>query len=89
MILPPGQTSGEDLTNEHGWAEQWLYVVSGVGTARVGRRRVALRPGTLLLVERRERHQIVAGPRSRLVTINVYVPPAYDADGEPLRRRAR
>ena len=84
MILRPGETSGPDMTNEHAGAEQWLYVVSGSGTARVGHRRVALRAGTLLLIERRERHQIVAGPRSRLVTINIYVPPAYDADGEPL-----
>ena len=85
MTLAPGAISGEDMENEHAWAEQWLYVISGRGAARVGRRRVALRPGTLLLIGRRERHRIEAGPRSPLVTLNVYVPPAYDRAGEPLR----
>ena len=84
MTLAPGAVSNEDSANEHGWAEQWLYVVSGTGTATVGRRRVALRAGTLLLIEKREPHQIRAG-RRRLVTVNLYVPPAYDLKGEPLR----
>ncbi|HTJ45808.1 MAG TPA: cupin domain-containing protein [Kofleriaceae bacterium] len=85
MTLAPGATSGEDSANEHAWAEQWLYVIDGRGSATVGRRRVALRPGVLLVIERRERHQIRASARSRLVTLNLYVPPAYDAGGEPLR----
>jgi len=84
MTLAPGATSDEDSANEHAWAEQWLYVVSGTGTARVGKRSVRLREGSLLVIEKREPHQIRAG-RSRLVTLNVYVPPAYDAAGEPLR----
>lgn len=62
---------------------------SGRGTARVGRRTVRLAPSSLLLIERREPHVIRAAARSRLVTLNVYVPPAYDTDGEPLRRVAR
>lgn len=85
MTLRPGKQSQEESANEHAWAEQWLYVVSGRGTARVGKRSVALRPGSLLLIERREPHTITAGPRSRLVTMNIYVPPAYGHDGEPLR----
>jgi mannose-6-phosphate isomerase-like protein (cupin superfamily) len=84
MTLAPGAASDEDSANEHPWAEQWLYVVSGTGTARVGRRTVRLREGSLLVIEKREPHRIRAGRRSRLVTLNVYVPPAYDAQGEPL-----
>jgi mannose-6-phosphate isomerase-like protein (cupin superfamily) len=84
MTLAPGAESNESSANEHAWAEQWLYVVSGTGSARIGRRTVKLRPGSLLLIEKREPHVIRAG-RSRLVTINVYVPPAYRKDGEPLR----
>lgn len=84
MTLAPGQSSDEESANEHPWAEQWLYVVSGTGTARVGRRTVRLRAGSLLLIAKREPHVIRAG-RSRLVTVNIYVPPAYDGDGEPLR----
>jgi mannose-6-phosphate isomerase-like protein (cupin superfamily) len=85
MTLAPGAESSEDSANEHPWSEQWLYVVSGTGTARVGKRTIRLRPGALLLVEKREPHVIRAGKRSRLVTVNIYVPPAYDDHGEPLR----
>lgn len=88
MTLRPGGESSERSSNEHAWAEQWLYVVSGRGTARIGKRSVKLAPGSLVLIERREPHVIRAAPRSRLVTVNVYVPPAYDADGEPLTARA-
>jgi mannose-6-phosphate isomerase-like protein (cupin superfamily) len=84
MTLAPGASSDEDSANEHPWAEQWLYVVSGTGTARVGKRTVRLREGSLLVIEKREPHRIRAGRRSRLVTLNVYVPPAYDPSGEPL-----
>jgi mannose-6-phosphate isomerase-like protein (cupin superfamily) len=85
MTLAPGSESSESSSNEHAWAEQWLYVVSGNGTARVGRRSVRLRAGSLLLINKREPHVIKAGARSRLVTVNIYVPPAYGGDGEPLR----
>jgi len=85
MTLAPGKESSEDSANEHAWAEQWLYVVSGTGSARVGKRSVKLRPGSLLLIPKRAPHVIRAGKRSRLVTLNVYVPPAYDSEGEPLR----
>jgi mannose-6-phosphate isomerase-like protein (cupin superfamily) len=88
MTLPPGASSDEDSANEHAWAEQWLYVVSGTGTARAGRRTIKLRAGSLLLIEKREPHQIRAG-RARLVTLNLYVPPAYTGDGDPLPRRSR
>jgi len=84
MTLAPGTESNESSANEHAWAEQWLYVVSGTGTARVGRRTVRLRAGSLLLIEKREPHVIRAG-RTRLVTLNVYVPPAYDIHGDPRR----
>src|SRR5688572_2069312 len=43
MELPPGGESDEELANEHPHSEQWLYVLSGAGTARIvsasGRRR--------------------------------------------------
>jgi glyoxylate utilization-related uncharacterized protein len=88
MTLAPAAESSEGESNEHAWAEQWLYVVEGAGTARVGGRTVRLRAGSLLLIEKREPHVIRAG-RERLVTLNVYVPPAYGDDGEPLPARAR
>ena len=83
MTLAPGSTSSESASNEHAWAEQWLYVVSGRGTARISGRSISLSPGTMVLIEKREPHVIRA--RTRLVTVNIYVPPAYDSHGEPLR----
>lgn len=88
MTLAPGDDSSESSANEHAWAEQWLYVVSGTGTARISNRTVRLGPGSLVLIERREPHVIRAGARSRLVTFNIYVPPAYTPDGEPIRHHA-
>jgi mannose-6-phosphate isomerase-like protein (cupin superfamily) len=84
MTLRPGQISSEDSANEHGWAEQWLYVVAGTGTARVSGRSVRLREGSLLLIGKREPHVIRNTGRSNLVTVNIYAPPAYRRDGEPL-----
>ena len=43
MVLQPGQATGEAPENEHPWAEQWLFVISGAGRAKVGESRVTLR----------------------------------------------
>lgn len=88
MTLRPGATSDDEPSNEHPRCEQWLFVISGTGEALIGKRRSALRrvklaAHSLLLIEKGELHQIRNTGRSSLVTINFYVPPAYDADGEP------
>ena len=88
MVLKPGQTTGEKQ-NEHPRAEQWLYVISGGGRARVGKRSVQLKEGSLLLVEQIEEHQVEnTGRKKPLVTLNFYVPPAYTPDGK-VRLRAK
>ena len=81
MTLQPGGTSSDEPESEHPESEQWLFVISGTGTARVGSRTARLRPRDLLLIERRQRHQIRNTGRTPLVTINFYVPPAYRKDG--------
>jgi mannose-6-phosphate isomerase-like protein (cupin superfamily) len=48
------------------------------------RRKTAIGPGSLVLIEKRERHQVTASGSTPLVSLNLYVPPAYGADGEPL-----
>jgi mannose-6-phosphate isomerase-like protein (cupin superfamily) len=88
MTLPPGGEGDREASNEHPRSEQWLFVISGTGEARIGRRRdrlrrIKLRENSLLLIEKRELHQIKNTGRRPLVTVNFYVPPAYDADGEP------
>jgi mannose-6-phosphate isomerase-like protein (cupin superfamily) len=81
MVLQPGASSGE-FGEEHPRSEQWLFVISGAGRARVGKSRVALKPNSLLLIEKGEPHQITNTGSQPLVTINFYAPPAYTADGE-------
>jgi mannose-6-phosphate isomerase-like protein (cupin superfamily) len=82
MVLAPGDTSGE-VGNEHPRSEQWVHVLSGSGHARAGKGRAALRRGTLLVIEKGEEHQLVNTGRAPLVTLNLYVPPAYTRSGEP------
>jgi mannose-6-phosphate isomerase-like protein (cupin superfamily) len=45
-----------------------------------------LRAGTLLLIERGTPHEIRNTGRTPLNTLNLYVPPAYTATGDPLPR---
>lgn len=84
VIAPGGSEGGPD--NRHRGADQWLFVLSGSGTARVEDRRLRLRAGTLLLIEKGERHEIRNTGRTPLKTINFYTPPAFAADGDPLPR---
>lgn len=85
MVLPPGEAEG-GADNRHRGADQWLFVVSGQGEARIDGRRHKLAPGTLVFIARRERHQVKNTGRSLLRTLNLYVPPAYGKSGEPLPR---
>src|SRR6059058_638709 len=83
MVLPPGKSEG-GAGNRHRGADQWLFVVSGVGQAAVKRRKYPLKAGTLLLIERGDEHEIKNTGRETLVTLNFYVPPAYTDDGDEL-----
>ena len=86
MILQPGATSDDDLSNEHPRCEQWLYVIAGSGTATVARsfakRTIKLKTGSLLTIEKNELHQIQNTGSRPLRTLNIYVPPAYTQGGE-------
>ncbi|MBI3897028.1 MAG: cupin domain-containing protein [Gammaproteobacteria bacterium] len=85
MVLPPGDAD-DDPDNRHRGSDQWLYVVAGTGTALVNGRRLPLAAGTLLLIERGDRHQILNTGRTPLKTLNIYVPPAYTKSGDELPR---
>ncbi|MET1081483.1 MAG: cupin domain-containing protein [Burkholderiales bacterium] len=84
MVLEPGGAEG-NARNRHSGADQWLLVVKGTGTAKINRRRVTLRSGMLLLIERGDRHEIRNDGNERLITLNFYVPPAYTSKGRVLR----
>lgn len=83
MVIAPGDSEGGPK-NRHRGADQWLFVVSGRGRARVNGRGYPLRAGSLLLIERADRHEITASGREPLRTLNVYVPRAYTKSGDEL-----
>lgn len=83
MTLAPGDSEG-DSTNYHRGADQWLFVVEGAGIAKVNHRRVPLRIGMLLLIEHGDKHEIKNTGKHPLRTLNLYIPPAYSADGDEL-----
>lgn len=87
MVLAPDESSSEEIADEHPASEQWLFVVSGTGRAKFrNRRSLSLKPGSLLLIEKNEPHQITNTGRVPLVTINFYAPPAYTSEGDVLQR---
>jgi mannose-6-phosphate isomerase-like protein (cupin superfamily) len=82
MTLSPGEASEEAPSNEHPRAEQWMLVLDGAGEVIPGRgRRLKIGPGSLVIIEKRERHQIRATGKTPLRTLNFYLPPAYKKGG--------
>lgn len=88
MVLGPGDCEGGP-DNRHRGSDQWLYVVSGNGRATVGGKQRALRAATVLLIERGVTHEIRNTGKTPLKTLNLYVPPAYTSEGDPLPRERK
>jgi mannose-6-phosphate isomerase-like protein (cupin superfamily) len=88
MVIAPGESEG-DASNRHRGADQWLFVVAGRGDALVKNRRYKLVRGSLIFIERGERHEIKNSGRTLLRTLNFYVPPAYTHKGDELPRGKR
>ena len=76
MTIAPGDFEGGP-DNTHPKSDQWLYVISGSGEGVINGRRVALKEGDILLIEKGERHEIRATGRAPLRSLNFYAPPAY------------
>ena len=70
--------------NKHRGADQWLYVTDSSGEAVVNGHRYDLKVGSLMLIERGDTHEIRNTGSAPLKTLNFYVPPAYDKEGEEL-----
>jgi len=83
MVIARNDAEGSPK-NRHDGADQYLYVVAGTGQATINGRKVPLTAGTMLLIERGDRHEIRNTGRALLRTLNFYTPPAYDRKGEPL-----
>jgi mannose-6-phosphate isomerase-like protein (cupin superfamily) len=75
MVIPPKESEGE-ANNKHD-GDQWLFVIKGRGRAEVERKTVTLSAGSLLMIEKGERHQIRNEGSAPLVTLNFYAPPQY------------
>jgi mannose-6-phosphate isomerase-like protein (cupin superfamily) len=88
MVIAPGDSEG-DPANRHRGADQWLFVVAGKGVAIVNDKRYTLQQNVLILIERRDRHQILNTGRELLRTLNFYVPPAYTKAGTTMPRGRR
>ena len=80
MVIPPGEKEGGP-DNRHMGADQWVFVIAGTGVVVVEGSRRILRPGSLLIIERGERHEVRNTGRTLLKTINFYSPPAYTHAG--------
>ncbi len=76
MTLAPGTSTG-GVENRHARSNQWLYVVAGSGEAVVEGTRCDLEPGSLLLIEAGESHEISATGERPLQTFSIYAPPEY------------
>jgi mannose-6-phosphate isomerase-like protein (cupin superfamily) len=85
MVIEPGGAEGGPR-NRHRGADQWLFVVSGTGRARIKGRTYPLREGVLLLIEHGDQHEIRNTGRTALRTLNFYSPPAYRPNGDELPR---
>ncbi len=85
MVIPPGDAEGGPK-NRHRGAEQCLFVLSGVGVARVNGRKYALRKGVVMLIEHGDQHEIRNTGRALLRTLNFYSPPGYTRAGNELPR---
>jgi len=83
MVLLPGTSEGGPRNRHHG-ADQWLFVVSGTGTATVRHKRYRLRSGVVMLIEHGDQHEIKNTGRTPLKTLNIYSPPAYTKAGDEL-----
>ena len=82
VILPGVAEGGSE--NRHQCADQWLYVVSGSGTATVNGKHHPVCEGTLMLIKRGDKQEISSTGDAPLRTLNFFVPPAHSLDGGAL-----
>jgi mannose-6-phosphate isomerase-like protein (cupin superfamily) len=85
MVIAPGDHEGGP-ENSHRGADQWLFVIDGSGLAIVEGKRRVLKTGSLLLIEKGEKHEIRNTGTTFLRTLVFYAPPAYRKDGARLPR---
>jgi mannose-6-phosphate isomerase-like protein (cupin superfamily) len=85
LVISAGDSEGGP-DNAHRGADQWMLVVDGEGVAIVNGKRRPLRTGSLLLIQKGEKHEIRNSGRRLLRTFVMYTPPAYRKSGTRLPR---
>lgn len=76
MTLAPGQATGEKA-EAHKKSDQVLLMLSGKLSGKVGRKRVRLEKGDVLLIPAETPHRFNNPGKKAAVTFNVYAPPEY------------
>jgi mannose-6-phosphate isomerase-like protein (cupin superfamily) len=80
VIEPGGKEGGPD--NKHRGADQWLYVETGKGQAKINGHNYPLQAGSLVLIQRGDLHEIQNTGNTPMKTLNFYIPPAYTSEGD-------
>jgi mannose-6-phosphate isomerase-like protein (cupin superfamily) len=75
LTIEPGDLEGGPNNSHSG--DQWLYVLSGRGKAVVEGRTIDLKPGSLLVIESGEKHQVECHGKEPLETLNFFAPPQF------------
>eukprot|EP00762_Andalucia_godoyi_P008494 ANDGO_05796.mRNA.1 hypothetical protein len=73
-FVGPGDKIG-GASNKHPRSDQWTYVVEGNGEAIVSGESMPLHPGSLILIEAAEEHEIRNTGPIPLKILNFYGPP--------------
>ena len=77
MTLSPGKSSGPK-GNEHPKSDQVLLVLEGELLAEIDSEKATLRRGDVVIVPAGAAHKFTNHSESKVITFNVYAPPAYD-----------
>ena len=79
MTLAPGEATGRKA-EAHKKSDQVLLMLSGKLSGKVGRKRVRLAKGDVLIIPAGTPHRFNNSGRKEAVTFNVYSPPEYPPD---------
>jgi mannose-6-phosphate isomerase-like protein (cupin superfamily) len=79
MTLAAGQATGQKA-EAHKKSDQVLLMLSGKLSGKVGRKRVHLAQGDVLIIPAGTPHHFSNPGRRKTVTFNVYSPPEYPSD---------
>ncbi len=78
MTLAPGKSAGQKA-EAHEDSDQVLLILEGKLIGEVGDEHLSLNQGDVITIPSGVKHRFTNRSRKRVVTFNVYSPPAYPA----------